>query len=137
LSTCGVSPSSATLSGASITSVMITVSTTGPAILFPDYPRTGPQYPDNYRPLVLVLVLSALALMASLVKQARHRNHSLATVSLLVLTICIGCGLTACGGGGSSQPRTPAGTYSLTVSGTFNSGSTTLTHKTKLTLVVQ
>jgi hypothetical protein len=137
LSMCSVSPSSATLNGASTTSVTIAVSTTGPAMIFPDYPRTRPQHPDNYRPLVLLLVLSALALMASLVEQGRHRKHSHATVSLLALTLCMGCALTACGGGGSSQPRTPAGTYSLTVTGTFNSGSTTLAHNTKLTLVVQ
>jgi len=136
LSTCSVSPSSATLNGTSATSLMITVSTTGAAIVSPDDPKSGPRYPVNYWPLVLVLAVSALA-MVKLVKQGRQRRNSLATVSLLALTICIGFALAACGGGGSSKPGTPAGTYSLTVTGTFNSGSTTLAHNTKLTLVVQ
>ena len=37
-------------------------------------------------------------------------------------------------GGGSA---TPAGSYNLTVVGTFSSGSANLVHSTKLTLVVQ
>jgi len=121
LSTCSVSPGSATLSGSSATSLMI----------------AGPRNPGNYRPLVLVLAVSALAWLASLFKQGRQRRLSLASVSLLVLTICIGLALAACGGGGGSKPGTPTGTYSLTVTGTFNSGSTTLAHNTNLTLVVQ
>lgn len=136
LSTCTVSPSSATLNGTSATSLMITVSTTAAAIVFPNCPKSGPRYPVNYRLLVLVWALSALALMVSLVK-GTHTRHSLATVSLLSLTICIGFALAACGGGGSSKPGTPAGAYSLTVTGTFNSGTTTLAHNTKLNLVVQ
>jgi len=136
LSTCSVSPSSATLNGTSATSLMITVSTTAGAIVFPNYPKSDPRYPGNYRPLVLVLALSALVLMVSLVK-GTHTRHSLATVSLLALAICIGFALAACGGGGSSKPGTPAGTYSLTVTGTFNSGSTTLAHNAQLKLVVQ
>jgi len=87
--------------------------------------------------LALVLVLLALALMASLFKQGRHRRHSLATALLLALIICAGLSLAACAGGGSSKPGTPAGTYSLAVTGTFASGSTTLAHSAKLTLVVQ
>jgi len=133
LSTCSVSPSSATLSGTSTTSLMIAVSTTAAAVVFPDDPKSGPRYPYNYRPLVLVLAVSVLALLVSLVRQ---RRLSLATVSLLMLTICIGLALAACGGGGGSKPGTPTGTYSLTVTGTFNSGSTTLAHNTNLTLVV-
>jgi len=48
-------------------------------------------------------------------------------------------GMSGCGGG-SSTPATvapQATTYDLTVTGTFTSGSTTLTHNAKLTLVVQ
>ena len=39
------------------------------------------------------------------------------------------------GGGGNTNPGTPAGTYTLTVTGTL-SGSTTLQHSTTLTLQV-
>jgi hypothetical protein len=49
--------------------------------------------------------------------------------------------MSACGGGngmgGSGGSATPAGTYNLTVAGTFTSGSANLVHSTKLTLVVQ
>ena len=47
-----------------------------------------------------------------------------------------GCGSSSSNGGGGTG-GTAAGTYNLTVTGTFKSGSTTLTHATKLTLVVQ
>jgi len=47
----------------------------------------------------------------------------------------------ACGGGssstGSSGGGTPPGSYNLTVTGQFSSGSANLVHSTKLTLVVQ
>jgi hypothetical protein len=47
--------------------------------------------------------------------------------------------MSACGGGnsGGGGGGTQAGTYNLTVTGTFTSGLTNLTHKTNLTLVVQ
>ena len=55
--------------------------------------------------------------------------------------LSLGITSSACGNnsssGGGGRAGTPAGTYNLTVSGTFTSGSTTLTHHTKLTLVVQ
>jgi hypothetical protein len=46
----------------------------------------------------------------------------------------------ACGGSGSNNGNgggTLAGTYNLTVTGSFASGATNLTHAAKLTLVVQ
>lgn len=45
----------------------------------------------------------------------------------------------SCGGGGGNhgESGTPAGTYTLTVTGTFNSGSTSLSGTAKLSLVVQ
>ena len=48
--------------------------------------------------------------------------------------------LSSCGGGSGGNKgtgRTPVGTYNFTVTGTFSSGSTTLTHATQLTLVVK
>ena len=44
----------------------------------------------------------------------------------------------ACGGSmGNSGGATPAGTYNVTVVGTFTSGSANLVHSTKLILTVQ
>jgi hypothetical protein len=48
--------------------------------------------------------------------------------------------LTSCGGGsgsGGSNANPQAGTYTITVTGSFTSGSANLTHATKLTLVVR
>lgn len=139
LSGCSVSPSSVTLNGSSASSVTVTVATTAPVMGFLDFPSTGPEYAGSYRGFVLVVVV-ALALMTSLVRMGIHRERSLAKMSLLVLTLCIGITLTSCGGGSEGvthKPGTQAGTYSLTVSGTFTSGSTTLVRNTKLTLIVQ
>jgi hypothetical protein len=136
LSACTVSPNPVILNGSTASSVTVTVTTTAPATVFPDPPSTRPHFPNNSHPLVLVLVLLALALAVSRGSQAKR---PLAVRCLLVVTLCTGVGLVACGGGTSVPPKpgTTAGTYSLTVSGTFTSGSTTLAHNTKLTLVVQ
>ena len=52
----------------------------------------------------------------------------------IVCFVMAGCGgnSSSTGGGG-----TPANTYTLTVTGTFASGSANLTHSTNLTMVVQ
>jgi hypothetical protein len=61
----------------------------------------------------------------------------------LMLLLYAGMTLTSCGGSSSNSGAgggtsgTQAGTYTITVSGSLVSGSTTLTHATKLTLVVQ
>jgi hypothetical protein len=50
------------------------------------------------------------------------------------------CFMMAGGGGNGSSTgggSTPANTYTLTVTGTFASGSANLTHSTNLTMVVQ
>jgi len=53
--------------------------------------------------------------------------------------VTLGLTLTSCGGGSGSGGGTnpQAGTYIISVTGNFTSGSTTLTHAAKLTLVVQ
>ena len=59
---------------------------------------------------------------------------------LAVLLVLVGL-WASCGGGGSNDvihvPGTPAGTYSLTVTGTTGSGSATLQHNFSLTLTVR
>jgi len=83
-------------------------------------------------------ISSALVLLASglLFVGYRRRMPVLAIPMIAVLFF----GMAACGGGsspGTSMPGTPPGTYTATVTGTFTSGSTMLTHKMNLTLVVQ
>jgi len=98
-----------------------------------------PQFPENYRPFLLFLLLLAFAETVNLARRTRNAKHSLATVSL-VLVLCATFALAACGGGSASAPPKPGtqvGTYSLLITGTFNSGSTTLTRNATLTLVVR
>jgi hypothetical protein len=70
----------------------------------------------------------------------RHRRlfygaiFSCVLFALMTLSACGGGNSMGSSGGGSA---TPAGSYNLTVVGTFSSGSANLVHSTKLTLVVQ
>lgn len=80
-----------------------------------------------------------LGLPLILVKAKRQRKVSpwMATVALIVV-LTVFCDLPACSGGSNGSGRgegTPAGNYSLTVSGTFSPAN--LTQKVQLTLVVQ
>jgi hypothetical protein len=62
-----------------------------------------------------------------------------AAFAALALGMLLTLAMTACGGGGSSAPSnpgTPAGTYTITVTGSFGSGSAALGHNVKLTLIV-
>ena len=61
----------------------------------------------------------------------------LAGVLLLLLAGAISCGGGASGGTTQSNPGTPTGSYSLTVTATVTSGATTLKHNLTLTLNVQ
>ena|SRR5215469_6812919 len=101
----------------------------------------SPPHAVNFRLVILLMVLPALALIAGQVSQHGAKNRPLATVMTALILLGVGIAMAACGGGGNTtatpQMGTPSGTYSITVSGTFSSGSTTLAHNTKLTLVVQ
>ena len=141
LSTCSVTPSSVTLNGSTSSPVAVTVKTVASSLVSPGFPRAGPQLPPNYSPLLLVLLFLWLTMMAGLIKQRAEHHISSATVSLLALVLCAALTLASCGSGssqgGGGNPGTRAGAYTLSVSGSFTSGSTTLTHVTNLTLVVQ
>lgn len=64
---------------------------------------------------------------------------------LLAMVVALLIAMAACGGGGGSSstppptpvPGTPAGSYTVTVSASVTSGSSTLTHTQQVTLVVQ
>jgi len=141
LSTCTVSPSSVALSGSSSTSVNVTLTTAGTSAELL-YPNEVP--PVGNRPALWFGLsgLSGLILLGSSGDRSRkwHRGllYGLAFVSLFSLGVTLSaCGSSSGGGTGGKGGGTPAGTYSVTVAGSFSSGATTLTHNTKLTLVVQ
>jgi ASPM-SPD-2-Hydin domain-containing protein/galactose oxidase-like protein len=138
-STCTVSPNSIALGGKSATTAMVTVTTMASA-QGPVLPR-GTGWPMQHRqtPLILALIWMSLLMAALLSLSRREQRFRWAPQFALAVLVCLGMTLTSCGGGsgggGGSSPQ--AGTYTVTVTGNFSSGSTTLTHAAKVTLIVQ
>lgn len=139
--TCTVSPNSVMLNGSSATNFQVTVSTTAASGLAPLSRMTPPSEGDRGKWLLLGLV--ALAGMMLLARRrpeavAGRLRLALATAGMLAV---LALGVVACGGGSStassSNPGTPTGKYSLTVTGALTSGSVTVTHDVKITLQVQ
>jgi hypothetical protein len=138
-STCSVSPSSVKLSG-SATTATVTVTTSGSSAGLTQ-PISGPGG-NLFGSWLVWSGTFALAMLASFAGWGRERRPRLLYGLAFLCLLSVGVTTLACGGGGSGSGNgggggTEAGTYNLTVTGTFASGSTNLTHKTNLTLVVQ
>ena len=134
-SACSV-PSSVTLNGSSPTSVTVSVTTAGASAALL---RPNTSSPAGSR-LALWLTLSGLPGLVLLgASRGRFRKRVSGPLYRLGLLCLLALGLTwsGCGSNGNGVSGTPVGTYNLTVTGSFTSGATTLTHNTKLTLVVQ
>jgi hypothetical protein len=81
-------------------------------------------------------------MLVSLAGWSRKRGPQWAYSLAILCLLSIGATMLACGGGssgsgGNGGGGTQAGSYNLTVTGTFTHGTTVLAHKTNLTLVVQ
>ena len=139
LSTCVVSPSSVTLNGAKPTTVTVTVSTTSSSFVVREIPWTSPPDKTNFRLVLVFVLLLTLGMVTAFVRTPPKGTRLLAAAFTLLLLFSLSILMAACGGGSSGAKNlgTPPGTYVLTVSGTFNSGSTSLSHNAKLSLVVQ
>ncbi len=140
--TCTVSPNPATLGG-SATTVTVTVTTTAPTLMSPRSPRLPPAYPDGQggrRLLLLALVLLAMMVWATRRENKMGLRGSRLRIVLLASGLLLVLGLAGCGGGGGGgstpNPGTPAGTYSLTVTGTTGSGASAVSHAVTLKLTV-
>jgi hypothetical protein len=142
--TCTVSPTSATPGSASPNNISVSVTTTAPSSSSPRSRPPAPViplFPGVRGLLMLILGLAAIAwglvLRNQLRKRWQYKAVLIATGLLLSLSLA-GCGGGGGGGGpvGPSNPGTPAGTYTLTVTGTTGSGSSLLTHTVSLTLTV-
>jgi hypothetical protein len=91
-------------------------------------------FPGSHRGLPLGLAVLGTFLGCLMIPGEIGISRNARAVFLVCLVIFTLGGL-SCGGGSGSV--TPNGTYNLTVTGTFSTGSAKLTHSTNLTLVVQ
>jgi hypothetical protein len=141
LSMCTVSPSPVQLNGTSPATVTVTVTTTAPSKGFALPLGTNWPRGMNYGPNSLLIGLSAIVMIVTLFLWPwGQRLRWVTPVFACGILLWVGMTMTSCGGGtggGSGSPGTQAGTYTLTVSASFTSGSTTLTRNTQLTLIVQ
>jgi hypothetical protein len=120
--TCALSPASVTISGATAGTSTLTLSTTAATSAAFDHPRRNgiPWYAagSSFLACVLLLVLPA--------RQLSLRRK----LGIVVLFVFLAAGLSSCGGGygnkgGTGDPGTTAGTYSVTVTGTSGSNTET------------
>jgi hypothetical protein len=133
-STCSLSSSSIALSGSTPASVTVSVTTLGNSAAGTQPPSPhGTQIPISFA----ICGLPGLLLLGGR-RSALCRGKTAAIYGAALLGIV--CFVMAgCGGNSSSTDSgsTPANTYTLTVTGTFASGSANITHSTNLTMVVQ
>jgi hypothetical protein len=131
---CTVTPATVTLDGSRLGQATVRVETTARAQAGP-----GRQWRPSVGPLRgLPLLLGLMSLVGLATLAARRRRGWLAlSMSLLLVLVWV-----ACGGGGfmltSSAGGTPAGTYALTITGSYSSpsGGAALVHGTTVTLTV-
>jgi hypothetical protein len=134
-STCSLSSSSIVLSGSTPASVTVSVTTLGGSAA-----ATQPRSPTSHG--TQIPIFFAICGLPGLLLWGGSRSAlgggktpAICGTALLgiVCLVMAGCGGNSSTGGGG----TPAATYTLTLTGTFASGSANLTHSTNLTMVVQ
>ena len=128
-SSCTFTPATTGTPGAVTLSIQTTATTTSDAQPLP----LGPHFGNR---VLAVLALPGLGLVVPMFSTRGQRRRLLLSLAFFVALTCI-LGMAACGGGGGSSgpvsvPGTPAGTYTIVVTGTYG----TVTHTQNLTLTV-
>ena len=138
-STCSISPSPVTLGGSAPTSVTVTVTTTAGTSTSLGYPYGILSARTGFAMFLLFPGLPGMVLIFHIGTRSHKRRSRLFFGLFLVCLFSLALTLSACGSGsksGNGGGGTPSGTFNLTVTGSFTSGSTNLTHNAKLTLIV-
>jgi len=132
LSTCTLTPSTVTLNGSASVPVAVAVSTTAATMVPPLGKFFPPAVPGGW--VLWSIFLLVFVCLAVLSATGRRRALWLPGICLLMMIVWASCG----GGSVTHNPGTPAGTYTLKVTGTVTSSgsSTQLTHTANLTLTV-
>jgi len=137
--TCTVTPSQITLDGASLAQVKVKVTTTGRAGALPTF-----HLPGGWARHAVPLLLALLGLIVTVSYARRDRRRHVAATKLALAAALLAVLLWAsCGGGGGmnfNSGGTPAGTFTLTITGTYTNptsiGPATLTNSTTVLLKV-
>jgi Bacterial Ig-like domain (group 3)/FG-GAP-like repeat/Abnormal spindle-like microcephaly-assoc'd, ASPM-SPD-2-Hydin len=133
-STCSLSSSSIALSASTPASVTVSVTTLGNSATATQPPSPhGTQIPIFFAICGLPGLLLWGGRRSALCRGKTAAIYGAALLGI-VCFVMAGCGGNSSSTGGGS---TPANTYTLTVTGTFASGSANITHSTNLTMVVQ
>ena len=136
---CSFSPNPVTLDGTNPVQVTVTVATTARALGVPGHWPDGVS-PNGWAQHSARWLWAFLIGLGGLVAVRSRRLGLRMTSTALALLLLAVLGIAACGGGGGGgggTSGTPAGSYSLLVTGSASAGSANLQNPVSMTLVVQ